>query len=112
METTDTVVERGSSNVVADLGVPDADVHLVKAEIVSRIDAIVRQRGIAQTEAARLLGLSQPDVSHLLRGDFHEYSLRRLFLLLTALGCDIDIVIQQPRLASGGKLRVAATEHG
>ena len=63
METTDTVVERGSSNVVADLGVPDADVHLVKAEIVSRIDAIVRQRGIAQTEAARLLGLSQPDVS-------------------------------------------------
>ena len=86
MDTTDTTVERGSGNVFADLGLPDADAHLVKAELVSRIDGIVRKRGITQTEAARLLGLSQPDVSRLLRGDFREYSLERLFRLLTALG--------------------------
>ena len=112
MKATDVTVERGSGNVFADLGVPDADAHLVKAELVSRIDIIVRQRGITQTEAARLLGLSQPDVSRLLRGDFREYSLERLFRLLTTLGRDVDIVIRQPRSAAGGKLRIAVTEAG
>ena len=110
MNTSDSTVERGSGNVFADLGHPDSDAHLLKAELVSRIDAIVRQRGITQTEAGRLLCLSQPDVSRLLRGDFREYSLERLFRLLTALGRDIDIVIRQPRSATGGKLRIAAAE--
>ena len=112
MDTTDTAVERGSGNVFADLGLPDADAHLVKAELVSRMDDIVRKRDITQAEAARLLGLSQPDVSQILRGDFREYSLERLFRLLTALGRDFDIVIRQPRSAAGGKLRIAATEGG
>ncbi len=110
MEPDDDAVERGSGNVFADLGFPDADAHLVKAELVGRIDDIVRARGITQTEAARLLGLSQPDVSRLLRGDFREYSLERLFRLLNALGRDIDIVVRQPRSADGGRLRIAAAE--
>ena len=110
MNTTDTAVERGSGNVFADLGFPDADAHLVKAELVSRIDDFVRDRGITQTEAARLMGLSQPDVSRLLRGDFREYSLECLLRLLNALGHDIDIVIRNPRSADGGKLRIAAAE--
>ena len=112
MNTSDSTVERGSGNVFADLDVPDADAHLLKAELVSSIDTIVRQRRITQTEAARMLGLSQPDVSRLLRGDFRQYSLERLFRLLTALGRDVDIVIRQPRSANGGKLRIAATETG
>ena len=112
MNTSDSTVERGSGNVFADLDVPDADAHLLKAELVSSIDTIVRQRRITQTEAARILGLTQPDVSRLLRGDFRQYSLERLFRLLTALGRDIDIVIRQPRSANGGKLRIAATETG
>ena len=94
MNTTDTVVERGSGNVFADLRLPDVDAHLVKAELISSIDAIVRQRGVTQAEAARLLGLSQPDVSRLLRGDSREYSLERLLRLLTSLGHDIDIVVR------------------
>ena len=110
MDKTERSVERGSGNVFADLGLPDSDAHLLKAELVSRIDAIVRQRKITQTEAARLLGLSQPDVSRLLRGDFREYSLERLFRLLTALGRDVDIVIRQPGSAARGRLRVAATD--
>ena len=65
---TETAVEAGSGNVLAELGLAAADEHIVKAELVTRIDAIVRQRGISQVEAARLLGLSQPDVSRLLRG--------------------------------------------
>ena len=112
MNTSDSTVERGSGNVFADLDVPDADAHLLKAELVSSIDTIARQRRITQIEAARMLGLSQPDVSRLLRGDFRQYSLERLFRLLTALGRDIDIVIRQPRSANGGKLRIAATETG
>ncbi len=110
MTVSETAVETGSGNVFADLGLADADAHIVKAELVTRIDAIVRQRGITQAEAGRLLGLSQPDVSRLLRGDFQEYSLERLLRLLTALGRDIDIVIRQPRSAGGGKLRIAAME--
>jgi len=110
MEPINTAVERGRGNVFADPGFPDADAHLVKAELVSRIDAIVGQRRITQTEAGRLLGLSQPDVSRLLRGDFREYSLERLFRLLTTLGRDVDIVIRQPRSTAGGKLRIAAAE--
>ena len=108
--TSDAAVEPGTSNVFADLGLADADAHIVKAELVTRIDAIVRQLEIlAQTEAGRLLGLSQPDVSRLLRGDFREYSLERLLRLLTALGRDIDIAIHQPQSTSSGKLRVMAS---
>ena len=110
MTVSDTAVEPGTGNVFADLGLADADAHLVKAELVTRIDAIVRQRDITQAEAGRLLGLSQPDVSRLLRGDFREYSLERLLRLLTSLGRDIDIAIRQPRSAAGGKLRVTASE--
>ncbi len=108
MTPSDPNVEPGSGNVFADLGRPDADAHLLKAELVGRIDALVRRRGITQAEAGRLLGLSQPDVSKLLRGDFREYSLERLFRLLNALGRDVDIVIRPPRSNAGAKLRVAA----
>ena len=86
MDTTHTAVERGSDNVFADLGLPDAAAHLAKAELVSRIDDILRERGISPAEAVRLLGLSGPNVSRLLRGEFRDYSLEDLLRLLTALG--------------------------
>ncbi len=106
-----TAIERGSGNVFADLDLPDADSLIIKAELVARIDAIIRRRGITQTEAGRMLGLSRPDVSRLLRGDFHEYSLERLLRLLARLGRDIEIVIRRPRSPSGaGTLRIAAAE--
>ena len=88
-------IERGSDNVFADLEFPDADVHLLKAELVTRIDRIIREHGLKQVEAARLLGLSQPDVSRLLRGNFGEYTLERLLRLLPALGRDVDIDIRE-----------------
>ena len=59
-----------------------------------------------QVEAARLLGLSQPDVSRLLRGSFREYSMERLLRFLTVLGRDVEIVIRRSRSQRGGRLSV------
>ena len=108
MKAEETKVERGSGNVFADLGRPDAEAHLLKAELVTRIDKIIRQRGLKQVEAARLLGLSQPDVSRLLRGSFREYSVERLLRLLMALGRDVEIVIREPRSQRQGRLSIEA----
>jgi len=107
-ETNEIPIERGSGNVFADLGWPDADAHLLKAELVNRIDTILRRRRLTQSQAAKLLGLSQPDVSRLLKGDFREYSLERLLRLLTMLGRDIDIVIRTPKSRRMGRLSIEA----
>lgn len=101
-------VERGSGNVFADLRLQDAEAHMLKAELVTQIDAIIRRRGLKQVEAAKLLGLSQPDVSRLLRGSFREYSMERLLRLLTALGRDVNIVIREGRSERQGRLRIEA----
>ena len=108
MKADKTKIERGRGNVFADLGLPDADAHLLKAELVTRVDKIIRQRGLKQVEAAKLLGLSQPDVSRLLRGSFEEFSMERLLRLLTALGRDVDIVIRESRSERQGRLSVEA----
>ena len=108
METDKTRIERDSGNVFADLGRPDADAHLPKAERVTCLDKIIRQRGLKQIEAAKVLGLSQPDVSRLLRGSFREYSAERLLRLLTALGRDVELVIREPRFQRRGRLSVEA----
>ena len=101
-------IERGSNNVFADLGLPDAKTHLLKADLVARIDNVIRERGLKQVEAAQLLGLSQPDVSRLLRGNFRNFSVERLLRLLTALGRDVEIVVREPRSERPGRLTVEA----
>ena len=104
MKTDKSKIERGSGNVFADLGLPDAETHVLKAELVTRIDEIIRQRGLKQFEAAKLLGLSQPNGSRVLRGNFREYSMERLLRLLTALGR----VIRESRSEGQGRLSVEA----
>lgn len=107
MKTEDMKIERSSGNVFADLGFADADAHLLKAELVTRIDRIIRERGLKQVEAAKLLGLGQPDVSRLLRGNFREFSMERLLRLLTVLGRDVDIVIRESHSEQLGRLSVS-----
>ncbi len=104
----DVRIERSSGNVFADLGRPDAEAHLLKAELVNQIDGIIRDRRLTQAKAARLLGISQPDVSRLLRGNFRDYSVERLLRLLMVLGRDVDIVIRKPGSRRTGRLRVDA----
>ena len=104
----DSRIERGSGNVFADLGQTDAEAHLLKAELVSQINEIIRGRRLTQTRAAELLGLSQPDVSRLLRGSFRDYSVERLLRLLLALGSDVDIIIRKPGSRRTGRLNIEA----
>ena len=106
MDNRNAKVECGSGNVFKDLGHPDPETHLLKAELVTRIDDIIRGRGLKQVEAAKLLGLSQPDVSRLLRGNFRDYSVERLLRLLTALGRDVQINIRKSHSSRKGTLTI------
>ncbi|MDI1263723.1 MAG: helix-turn-helix transcriptional regulator [bacterium] len=89
--------EKGSDNVFADIGLPNADEHLVKAKLVYKIDNLMRERGMKQVEAAQLFGVKQPDVSKMLHGDFRQFSVERLLRFLVALGQDVEIVVKPHR---------------
>jgi len=103
----DRAVYAGSGNVYTDLGYENADAMLVKAQLVSKIAEIIQRRGLTQVEAAKLLGLTQPKVSAMLRGQFRGFSERKLIDCLTSLGRDVQIVIREaPQRRAGGKLTI------
>ena len=85
-------VEKGSGNVFAALGFPDAETHFLKAQIVAEIYRLTNERKLTQTEAGRLMGVSQPEVSRMFKGNFREYSVERLIRLLTVFDRDVEIV--------------------
>jgi predicted XRE-type DNA-binding protein len=89
--------EVGSGNVFADIGMPNAEEHLVKAQLVYKIDGLMKVRRLKQVDAARLFGVKQPDVSKMLRGDFRQFSVERLMRFLVALGQDVEIVVKPHR---------------
>src|ERR1700730_17102245 len=89
--------ESGSGNVFKDIGVPNAEEHFVKAQLVFKIDGILKARGLKQVEAAELLGIRQPDVSKMLRGEFRQFSVERLLRFLVALDQDVGIVVKPHR---------------
>ena len=90
-------LEQGSPNVFRDIGVPNAEEHFVKAKLVFRIDALMKERGLKQVEAAHLFGIRQPDVSKMLRGEFRQFSVERLLRFLVALDQDVEIVVKPHR---------------
>ena len=87
----------GSHNVFRDIGVPNPEEHLDKAHLVFKIDAIRKERRLKQVEMAGLLGIRQPDVSKMLRGEFRQFSLERLMRFLVALNQDVEIVVKPHR---------------
>jgi predicted XRE-type DNA-binding protein len=89
--------EIGGRNVFKDIGVPHADEHLVKAQLVYKIDAIMKKRHMKQTEAAGLFGVRQPDISKMLRGEFRQFSVERLLRFLVKLDQDVEIVVRPHR---------------
>jgi predicted XRE-type DNA-binding protein len=94
--------EIGSGNVFKDLGLPNAEEHLVKAQLVFKIDTIMKKRRLKQVEAAALFGVRQPDVSKMLRGDFRQFSVERLLRFLVALNQDVQIVVRPHHDRKGG----------
>ncbi len=89
--------EAGSRNVFKDIGVPNAEEHLVKTQLVFKIETIMKDRGLKQVEAAELFGVRQPDVSKMLRGEFRQFSVERLLRFLVALDQDVEIVVKPHR---------------
>jgi predicted XRE-type DNA-binding protein len=86
--------ETGSGNVFKDLGAPNADEHMIKAQLVFKIDGIMKERRLTQVQAAALFGVRQPDVSIMLRGEFRQFSVERLLRFLVALDQDVEIVVR------------------
>jgi predicted XRE-type DNA-binding protein len=102
------LVEESSGNVFADLGLPDPEERLAKADLAIAIAREIASRGMTQAEAAELLGVAQPDISNLRRGRLSGYSIERLTRLLNALGQDVEIRVCPAGTGSErGHLRVA-----
>jgi predicted XRE-type DNA-binding protein len=90
-------VTRGSGNVFLDLGIDQPEEALAKARIVATIADLLARREMSQQEAGKLVRLTQPQISRLMRGDTREFSYERLLRVLTALGQDVEITIRQTR---------------
>src|SRR5882757_2318333 len=95
---------KSSGNVFADIGVPGAEEHLAKADLVIGIAAIIKSKGLSQTAAAKLMGIAQPDVSRLMRGHFEGFSYDRLFDFLNALGERVHVVVTEAKSKKEAKL--------
>ncbi len=88
--------EKGSSNVFTDVNVPQSALYLAKAQLAHQISTVIGERNLTQTEAAEILGINQPKVSALIRGNLDGFSSDRLFKFLNLLDRDIEIVIRPP----------------
>ncbi len=100
-------VTAGSGNVFADLGLPQPDEELAKAQLASRVREVIRRSRLTQAAAAALMRIDQPKVSALLNGHLANFSSERLMRLLTRLGQDVEIVVKaKPRRRPCGRIRV------
>ena len=88
-------VEESSGNIFEDLGHPNPDEALVKAKLAIHIGKIVESKDWNQDEAAKRMGIDQPKVSKILRGQLREFSIERLLGFLRAIGCDVEIVLRK-----------------
>jgi len=99
--------EEGSGNVYADLGQEDAAEMLVKAQLATKIGEIIKSHRWTQQEAANVLGMPQPKLSQMLRGQFRGISETKMLNCLVRLNRDVQIVISSTRRATAaGSLAV------
>lgn len=103
----DEVVHKSSGNVFADMGAADADERLAKAELSRIIRRAIDDRGLKQVQAAALLGVTQPDISDLVRGRLRRFGMERLQRFVTLLGMDVDVrIASKSRSKRRGRLKV------
>ena len=102
-------VIRGTGNVFADLGLPDAAERQAKLRLAYALNQVLAGRKLSQADAAKVLGVTQPKVSALRHYKLAGFSVERLMNLLTALDQDVEIVIRRkPRSRRTGRIRVVA----
>jgi predicted XRE-type DNA-binding protein len=102
-------VTRSDGNVFADLGLPNADQELLKAHLTLQIYRIIKDRGLTQAGAGKILGIPQPHVSALLRNRSGNFSVGRLIDFLTGLGKDVEITVT-PARRDRGQMSVVVAE--
>ena len=90
------VIEKGSGNVYEDLGLPNAREMQVKATPAAKIGEIIKHRHLTQVQASEILGMPQPKLSGMLRGQFRGISEAKMLECLNRLGRDVEIVIRKP----------------
>lgn len=100
---------RSTGNVFSDIGLPDANKYLAKSELARQINHIIKDRGLKQIEAAKILGIDQPKISALSCGRLDDFSLERLIGFLNKLDRDVEIIVKKrpTRRKTHGCLRVA-----
>lgn len=102
-----TQIEKGSTNVYADLGYENPEEMVVKAQLATKIGEIIHRRKLTQIQAAELLGIPQPKLSNMLRGQFRGISETKMIECLTRLGRNVEIVVRSaPRTKSAGHVSV------
>ena len=100
--------ELSSGNVFADIGLPNPEEALVKAELAHRISKVIRKRRLTQAQAAQALGVDQPKISALIRGRLAPFSIERMKRFIVLLGHDVEISVKaRPRSQTHPRLRVA-----
>jgi len=99
-------VEESSGNVFADLGFPHPEREELKARLTLQIYRLIKERGLTQRAAGDILGIKQPHVSGLMRGQSGSYSVERLMEFLTALGQDVEVTIRPASKKEHGHLSV------
>ena len=99
-------VHNSSGNVFADLGLPNPEEHLAKADLAHSIIKLIRSAGLSQKDAAKRLGVDQPKISALIRGRLQDFSIERLMRFVTALDQDVVISIRDPEDSNRPSLRV------
>ena len=103
--------EVGSGNVYADLGHPDAEAQQIKARLVSVIGRLIKDQGLTQTAAAERIGMAQPDVSRMLKGQFRSVSVEKLLRCLMALGRNVGLTISPASAVDArGELRISEAQ--
>lgn len=101
-------VTEGHGNVFADLGLPNPEQELLKAQLTLQIYGILKGSGMTQVEMAKILGVRQPQVSLLMRNRYGNFSVGRLMEFLTALRQDVEITVRPTRKEHGALSVVSA----
>lgn len=102
-------VTRGTGNVFADLGFPDAAERQAKLRLAYALNQLLEESNLSQADAAKVLGVTMPKVSALRHYKLAGFAVERLLNLLTALDQDIEIVIRRkPRSRKAGRISVVA----